>query len=403
MHSRLLTWLPLLLCCCTLLFGSNPAWADNALSQLLRMPRASLLVDSNDPASRISYQSDIQRVPASTLKILTSWLAIQQWGLEHRFHTDFFVDKQHNLWIKGYGDPGLVSEEIDAIAKALAASGLNHISNIYTDEDYFRPHVSVDGQSTSDNPYDAPLAPLAANFNTIYVQVNKQGARSAEPQTPLTETARQLAARLKPGRHRINIGNSRLSGRYFSELLRAKLRKQGLRVGNVIGSAAVPTGLPLHYRHQNSSTLEAVLKSMLRYSTNFTANQLFLMLGAEKYGPPASMEKSRRAAMEKITSVFNWPGFEIYEGAGLSRGNRISASQMIELLHEFQPWRNLLYSDIQGIQAKTGTLNGISSYTGYLDKEHETTPFALFIEGKVPFDFRKQVSKELLGRLKPGL
>ena len=132
--------------------------------------------------------------------------------------------------------------------------------------------------------------------------------------------------------------------------------------------ARVPTGLPLYYRHRNSNTLETVLKSMLRYSTNFTANQLFLMLGAEKYGAPASMDKSRRAAKEKITSVFNWPGFEIHEGAGLSRGNRISSSQMIELLREFQPWKDLLYSDIQGIQAKTGTLKGISSYTGYLDR-----------------------------------
>ena len=395
MHSRLLTWLPLLLCCGTLLSGSNPAWADNALSQLLRMPQASLLLDSNDPGSRISYQSDEQRVPASTLKILTSWLAIQQWGLDYHFHTDFYLDKQHNLWIKGYGDPGLVSEEIDAIAKALAASGLKRITNIYSDESYFQPLVSVDGQSTSNNPYDAPLAPLAANFNTIYVQVNKQDARSAEPQTPLTETARQLAARMKPGRHRINIGNSRLSGQYFAEVLRAKLRTQGLQVGNVIGSATVPPGLPLHYRHRNSSTLEAVLKSMLRYSTNFTANQLFLMLGAEKYGAPASMEKSRRAAMEKITSVFNWPGFAIYEGAGLSRGNRISASQMIELLHEFQPWKNLLYSDIQGIQAKTGTLNGISSYAGYLDKGSQIAPSHLFIEQNVSFDFRKRVARVL--------
>lgn len=359
------------------------------------MPRASLLLDSNDPGSRISYQSDTQRVPASTLKILTTWLAIQQWGLDHRFHTDFYLDKQHNLWIKGYGDPSLVSEEIGAIAKALAASGLKRINSIYTDESYFQPIVSVDGQSTSDNPYDAPLAPLAANFNTIYVRVNQQGVRSAEPQTPLTDTARQLAARLKPGRHRINIGDSRLSGGYFAELLRARLRKQGLQVGDVISSARVPAGLPLHYRHLNSSTLETVLKSMLRYSTNFTANQLFLMLGAEKYGAPASMEKSRRAAMEKITSVFDWPGFEIYEGAGLSRGNRISASQMIELLHVFQPWRNLLYSDIQGIQAKTGTLNGISSYTGYLDQGSQITPFALFIEQHVSFDFRKRVAREL--------
>lgn len=395
MYSRFLTRLSLLTCCYILLFCSNPALAGSALLQLLRMPQASLLLDSRAPVSRIAYQPDVQRIPASTLKILTSWLAIQHWGLDHRFHTDFFLDKNHNLWIKGYGDPMLVSEEIELIAKALAASGIEQVADMYTDEGYFQPSVSVDGQSSSDNPYDAPLAPLAANFNTIHVLVNKQDVRPAEPQTPLTETARQLAIRMKPGRHRVNIGNSRLSGRYFAELLQAKLNEQGIQTSGVIRSARVPIELPLHYRHRNSNTLETVLKSMLRYSTNFTANQLFLMLGAEQYGAPASMAKSRRAAKEKITSVFNWPGFEIHEGAGLSRSNRISSSQMIELLREFQPWKDLLYSDIQGIQAKTGTLKGISSYTGYLDNEGETTPFALFIERNVSFDFRKRVAREL--------
>ncbi len=389
----------LLICCFALLHGGNSVMADSALQQLLRIPQASLLLDSKDPETKISYQPDTQRIPGSTLKILTTWLAIKHWGLDHRFHTDFFLDKERKLWIKGYGDPMLVSEEIEAIAKALATSGVEHITDIYTDENYFQPLIPVDGQSTSDNPYDAPLAPLAANFNTIYLQINRQGVQSAEPQTPLTDTARQLAARMKPGKHRINIGNGRLSGRYFAELLRAKLRKQGIQVDGVIRSATVPTGLPLYYRHQNSHTLETVLKSMLRYSTNFTANQLFLMLGAEKYGPPASMEKSRRAAMEKIASTFNWPGFEIHEGAGLSRNNRISARQMIELLREFQPWRELLYSDIHGIHAKTGTLNGISSYTGYLDKEGDIAPFTLFIERKVSFDFRMQVARELLRSL----
>ena len=103
--------------------------------------------------------------------------------------------------------------------------------------------------------------------------------------------------------------------------------------------------------------------------------------------------------MEKISAVFDWPGFEIREGAGLSRSNRISISQMIELLREFQPWKDLLYSDIQGIQAKTGTLKGISSYTGYLEKAGEITPFALFIERNVSFDFRKRVARELLDTL----
>jgi len=341
MYRPLLHKLSLLICCFVLVHNSHSAFSGNALQRLLNMPQSSLLLDSQAPASRISYQSDTLRIPASTLKILTAWLAIERWGLDHHFHTDFFLDEAQNLWIKGYGDPMLVSEEIETIAKTLVASGIKQIASIYTDESYFQPHILVDGQSSSNNPYDAPLAPLAANFNTIHVRVNKHGVNSAEPQTPLTDTARQLAAKLKAGKHRVNIGGNLLSARYFAELLQAKLRSQGVTVKGSIQSVTVPPELALYYRHQNSHTLDSVLKAMLRYSTNFTANQLFLMLGTEQYGPPASMDKSRRAAMEKVTSTFNWPGFEIHEGAGLSRNNRISSSQMIELLHAFQPWKRL--------------------------------------------------------------
>lgn len=402
MDTRLLK-LALLICFFALLHSANSTFAGNALKQLLGMPQSSLLLDSSNSVSSVSHHPDILRTPASTLKILTAWLAIEHWGLDHRFHTDFFLDGEQKLWIRGYGDPMLVSEEIEIIAKALATSGIEHIAGIYTDESYFQPHIPADGQSSSDNPYDAPLAPLAANFNTIHVRVNKHGLKSAEPQTPLTDTARQLATQLKAGKHRVNIGSGQLSALYFAELLRAKLRARGVTVQGDIQSVTVPPELALYYRHENSHTLESVLKPMLRYSTNFTANQLFLMLGAERHGAPASMDKSRQAAMEKITSTFNWPGFEIHEGAGLSRNNQISSSQMIALLHEFLPWKRLLYSDTQGIQAKSGTLNGISSYAGYLEQDGKVTPFALFIERKVPFDFRKQVSRELLDRLKHKL
>jgi len=50
-------------------------------------------------------------VPASTTKLVTAYLALNHWGEDHRFKTDFFLDESNAspvLWIKGYGDPFLV-------------------------------------------------------------------------------------------------------------------------------------------------------------------------------------------------------------------------------------------------------------------------------------------------------
>ncbi|HEC05585.1 MAG TPA: peptidase S13 [Thiolapillus brandeum] len=372
------------------------ASATDALSQVRNMPDASLLLLDGNGEAMVNHRPEAPRIPASTLKILTAWLAIDHWGLDHRFATDFFLDGGQVLWVKGYGDPMLVSEEIERIAVRLKAKGLTTLHGIRLDGSYFAGGLSIDGRSDSSNPYDAPVAALAANFNTVNVRKTARGILSAEPQTPLTDVAREIARNLKNGRQRVNIRDSRLSARYFGEILQAKLQEQGIEVTGSISNQPLPGELPLYYRHMNSHTLEAVLRAMLRYSTNFIANQLFLALGAEVGGAPADFEKSRRYARQRIASRFHWQGFTMVEGSGLSRRNRISARQMVTLLEAFRPYRGLLPSPETGIQAKTGTLKGISCYAGYL----ESRPFALFINQPAAYGLRLRVARELLARIR---
>ncbi|WP_457665906.1 D-alanyl-D-alanine carboxypeptidase/D-alanyl-D-alanine-endopeptidase [Thiolapillus sp.] len=381
-----------------ILLASATACANGtgALDQILDMPRASLLLLEKDGTALVSHNPETPRIPASTLKILTAWLAIRHWGLDYRFKTDFYLDEEEILWVKGYGDPMLVSEEIDRMAAALAAMGLKRLRGIRLDGSYFSDRLSVDGRSDSNNPYDAPVAALAANFNTVYVRKTARRVVSAEPQTPLTDVAQKIARSLKNGKQRVNIHNRRLSARYFGEILRAKLQDQGVEVTGSISDRSLPDSLPLYYRHTNSRTLEDVLQAMLRYSTNFIANQLFLTLGADSQGAPANFTKSRSFARQVIDEAFRWQGFRMVEGSGLSRQNRINARQMIMLLQAFRPYRKLLPSAEKGIHAKTGTLMGISAYAGYIEER----PFALFINQPASYDLRLRAARELHSRLK---
>lgn len=115
-------------------------------------------------------------VPASTMKILTALAAIRHWGLAHRFHTDFYLGKDGRLWVRGYGDPYLVSEELDRIVAALRTRGVRKIAGIGLDDSYFDPALTISGRSASNNPYDAPVTALAANFNTVNI-VNQTNVR----------------------------------------------------------------------------------------------------------------------------------------------------------------------------------------------------------------------------------
>ncbi len=384
-HFKLL--IPILLSLAT----AVQAEVSTTISKIEHMSSASLLLRGDNTKPIIEYRAETPRIPASTLKILTAWLAIQRWGLQYHFYTDFFLDHQNTLWIKGYGDPMLVSEEIQAIADGLQSKGLNALSGIRTDDSFFQDGLHVDGQSSSDNPYDAPVAALAANFNTLYLSKSSGELQSAESQTPLTTSARRIARNLKHGKQRISIGDAQLSARYFAEILAAKLLGNGVAVNGEIRSQKIPANLSLFYRHYSSRSLEDVLRAMLRYSTNFIANQLFLMLGAESAGAPANFAKGVAYARREIERQFHWRQFTLKEGAGLSRRNRISARQMVELLAEFYPYRALLPAAKPGILAKTGTLKGISCYAGYV----EDLPFALFINQPAPYGLRKQVATAL--------
>ena len=94
-----------LVCVATLLLGvATVAAAGNPVSQVLAMPKASLMLEEGGRAL-IARRPDAPMVPASTMKILTALAAIQRWGLDHRFHTDFFRSADGWLWVKGWGDP----------------------------------------------------------------------------------------------------------------------------------------------------------------------------------------------------------------------------------------------------------------------------------------------------------
>lgn len=371
--------------------------ASSPLESFKSLPSSSLLVVNEQ--NQTIHSKDIHKlyIPASTVKILTALIALERWGKEHKFTTDFYLDTSTNhLWIKGYGDPYLISEELDVIVEKIKQAGIRELDGIGIDSSYFSKTIKIDGQGGSLNPYDASLSAVATNFNTINVRVYADSISSSEPQTPLTPLAEELAQGLQIGTHRINLGLVEYGPRYFAELIKSKLNRSSIPTDDVFLSGNISADFKLLFKHQNTHQLDQVIASMLEFSNNFIANQIYLILGAEFHGAPATIEKSQSVISKYIQQHFSWSEYMLVEGAGLSRLNQLSSKQLIDILERFKSFRELLPTQTTNIFAKSGTLKNVSTYAGYLSRNNEWHSFALMINQKVPFSFREEVVTELL-------
>jgi len=357
-------------------------------------------VESERGTVLFDYQSQKHFMPASTIKIATAACAIQQLGLDYRFSTDFFLTPNKELLIRGYGDPFLISEEINLIAKELIKRGLRTVNGIILDPSYFDPGLKLDGRSASLNPYDALNGALVANFNTVYVLKDKSGQiESAEPQTPLTPIAHEVAKNSPIGKHRVNLGTDpETSSRYVGELLASFLKRYAVDIPPNIPIRIEETEkkLKLFYRHRSSKSLVEVIRGLLKFSTNFMANQLYLVMGANKFAAPATLDKAQKVFQDCLQNHIGWSDFVVIEGAGLSRHNRVTARQMMQLLRKFQKHRNLLPLEKKVFRAKTGTLTGVNTLAGYFSRDNgELIRFVLLVNSPVPHDYKFRLAKQL--------
>ncbi|MDY6822791.1 MAG: D-alanyl-D-alanine carboxypeptidase [Thermodesulfobacteriota bacterium] len=318
----------------------------------------------------VSKNTDQLRIPASILKVVTVLAAFDMLGPEYRFATDFYRTPDDDLVIKGYGDPCLVSQEIGRAAEAISRH-LQQIRNIIVDDQWFSPDIRVPGRaSDSLQPYDAPNGALCANYNTVRF-VKKNGTYvSAEPQTPLLPFVEKRIRHLAVNHGRVMFVDGPGEGAlYAGELFKYFLENSGCQVkGGVVHGRVNKNEDVLVYRHVSSNAIETVAEKLLRYSNNFIANQLFLVCGAVTYGPPATMDKGKRAIDKFVRRSLDIQGAEIYEGSGLSRKNRMSAQMMSRALDAFVPFRTLMREAGNGYY-KTGTLNGISTRAGYIQAD----------------------------------
>lgn len=351
--------------------SANPEILYNRIKPFIN-DNCSIKITSNNN-TLLSINENTMLKPASIIKILSSYYFIKMLGTDFRFYTDFFFDGK-NLYLKGYGDPLFISEEIEKVAINISKVK-RKFQTFYIDSTFFEKPIVIPGVGSTLRPFDTQNGAVVSNFNTIKVNITRNQIISGEKQTPITPLSETIARRSRlNGLHRMNIGVLSdcidFGEIYTGELITHFLRENNVRIESGVYLKSVPPTAAHIYRHFSSFKLTDVIENLLKYSNNFITNQIGLYICGRNISPPANQSRSIQILYNFLSRNHrDLLNIELKEFSGISWDNLITAKDMNTILNLFEPYKHLL-PEKNGFFYKTGTLTNVRSIAGYYVNEN---------------------------------
>lgn len=375
-----------------------PSIPSNVAAALHRaripLDSVSLLVtpaDTNAPPL-LSHRAQTPMNPASTMKLVTTFAALDLLGPSYTWRTPVWLDGKvdhgtlhGNLVIQGQGDPKLVVERLWLLLRRVQDLGVRQIDgDIVLDRSAFAPMVHDEAEFDGEplRPYNAAPDALLINFKSVVMTFTPDPANDVariQYQPPLAGVQRPSTVALVAnaatdcGDYRAALKADfsrpeqiRFEGSYpvscaenswpiaysdpasFNARALAGLWQSmgGALTGSVREGAAPPADATFEVR---SPTLTELVRDINKFSNNVMAQQVFLTLGWSAVGAakasPASNNEARQTILQwwqqRIAGAASerdnpphtsWPPPELDNGAGLSRDARITAESMGRLL-----------------------------------------------------------------------
>lgn len=373
-------------------FGIAAATAANVAGPIEELPTevASILAAYGMPARTFSVfvqdtaedtpllviNPDIARNPASTIKLLTTFIALDELDPSFRWESEIYLGGplrdgrlDGDLYLKGHGDPYMVIERYWLLLDQLRQKGLREIGgDLVIDNTYFDvPMVdpgAFDGQAS--RAYNVNPDAFLVNFQTVGFTFRPDPESNgvsivAVPNLANLEISNRLGLSDRrcggyqngiaialggPGSERVTFSGK--MGRFCAEyrtsravlqgptyaygLFRSLWTGAGASLKGELRVDAVPEDLEPFHTFE-SLALGDIIRLINKWSNNVMARHLLLTLGAERFGAPATVANGRQAVIELLHERgLDFPELRLDNGAGLSRETRISAASLGRLL-----------------------------------------------------------------------
>ena len=350
--------------------------------------------------------------PASVAKAITSLYALDRLGPAFRFKTRLLATGpvkggivQGDLVLAGSGDPTLQTDQLGDLAQALGTRGIKGVTGRFLIWDAALPQIArISAEQPVQVGYNPAISGLNLNFNRVHFEWKRGGdgawgvamdARGERFVPPVHMARMQIVNRDAPlftytaagaeedwtvASTALGKGGSRwlpvrFPARYVAEVFQTLARATGITLPDAEAVATLPVGQEVAFIE--SDRMPDVLRDMLRYSTNLTAEAV----GLRSSG--ASDLATSGAAMTAWVRARFGVGNTHVDHSGLGPASRATAHDMARIFVAarqartgLQPiLRNIGMRDAKGreikghpvqVMAKSGTLNFVSALAGHI-------------------------------------
>ena len=334
--------------------------------------------EAGQPSPLFTHDPDRPVNPASVMKLVTTYAALDLLGSDYRWKTEAYLDGKlgadgtldGNLILKGYGDPKITIEQWQGFMATLRAKGLARITgDLVLDRSWFKlpEHDAAAFDAEPLKPYNVGPDALLVNFKAVRFAFAPDAANNAvavRAEPPLPEVALDALPQLAAGdcgdwrallaASYVNRGGSASAafpGRYPAAcgerdwyvalldhphyvhgMFAIYFREQGGSFEGGVREGRVPKGA-VPFAVLESPPLYDVMRDVNKLSNNVMARQVFLTLATAKHPPPATpalaTEVVQRWLKDKKIPL---TGLVLENGSGLSRRERLTTNGLARLL-----------------------------------------------------------------------
>ncbi|WP_353329856.1 D-alanyl-D-alanine carboxypeptidase/D-alanyl-D-alanine-endopeptidase [Phaeobacter sp. NW0010-22] len=367
--------------------------------------------------------------PASVAKALTALYALDVLGGGYQFETRVLATGpikngvlKGDLILAGGGDPTLDTTTLAEMARQLKVAGVREVRGAFKVYDGMLPQVhTIDRDQPDHVGYSPGVSGIALNFNRVHFEWKRTSkgygvtmdARTAKYRPEVAMAQMRVVNRQLPvytyeetpridkwtvARGALGKGGARWlpvrkPALYAGDVFQTMARANGIVLKKVKVVQSLPTSSVL-VTHR-SAPLERILKAMLKYSNNLTAEMVGMTATAARGKRPSSLKDSASAMSRWAAGKYGMKDTRMVDHSGLGSASRMTPQDLVGALvqvrkagglrHMLKPFKmrdsngRVMSKHPVKVDAKTGTLNFVSGLGGFMTATDGTElAFAIF-------------------------